>query len=68
MELVENQWDIDTLDKAYRQGYMAGMTGRVEQCTHYKADMLIEAWEAGWADGHEVFTRKNPDEQHSELA
>lgn len=68
MELVENQWDIDTLDKAYRQGYMAGMTGRDEQCTHYKADMLIEAWEAGWTDGHEVFTRKNSDEQHSELA
>lgn len=68
MELVENQWDIDTLDKAYRQGYMAGMTGRDETCSHYKAEMLIEAWEAGWIDGREVFSRKNPDEQHSELA
>ena len=58
MELVENHWDLNTLEKAYRHGFMAGMTGQpIEKC-QYRAEVIVTAWEAGWQDGREQFDKK----------
>ncbi len=46
-------WDIDSLNKAYRQGLMAGVMGvHISQCP-YEAEVVQAAWEAGWEDGAE---------------
>lgn len=47
------------MDKAYRRGYMVGVTGSREHCP-YSTDVMIAAWEAGRDDGHEFF------EEHQE--
>ena len=44
-------WDIESLNKAYQQGYMAGVMGAdMHQCP-YQTDVVQAAWEAGWEDG-----------------
>lgn len=53
MELVENQWDLESLEKAYRHGFMAGMVGKPADSCPYRAEVIANAWEAGWQDGHE---------------
>lgn len=58
MELVENQWDVQSLEKAYRHGFMAGMVGKAHDACPYKAEMIANAWEAGWQDGKEQFEIK----------
>ena len=58
MELVENQWDVQSLEKAYRHGFMAGMVGKAQDSCPYKAEMIANAWEAGWQDGKEQFEIK----------
>ena len=55
MKLVEPHWDLENLDKAYRHGFMAGMVGKdVISCPH-KAEIVVNAWEAGWQDGKEQY-------------
>ena len=52
----DNQsWSLESLNKAYQQGYMAGLTGQINTPRTLAADVLIAAWEAGWDDGHEQF-------------
>lgn len=46
-------WDIESLNKAYRQGYMAGVMGANTQQCPYDSDIAQAAWEAGWEDGLE---------------
>ncbi|WXL25601.1 ribosome modulation factor [Ectopseudomonas mendocina] len=48
---------LESLDKAYQQGYMAGLTGHAKQPRNaeLQADVLLAAWEAGWDDGNEQF-------------
>lgn len=58
MELVENQWDLESLEKAYRHGFMAGMIGKDTSSCTYRAEMIVNAWEAGWHDGKEQFDIK----------
>lgn len=58
MELVENQWDLESLEKAYRHGYMAGMVGKALDDCPYRAEVIVNAWEAGWQDGREQFEIK----------
>lgn len=58
MELVENQWDLESLEKAYRHGYMAGMVGKAADLCPYRAEVIANAWEAGWQDGREQFEIK----------
>jgi len=58
MELVENQWDLESLEKAYRHGFMAGMIGKTLESCSYRAEMIVNAWEAGWSDGKEQFDIK----------
>ncbi|WP_339080449.1 ribosome modulation factor [Pseudomonas sp. TMP9] len=52
----DNQsWSLESLNKAYQQGYMAGMTGQTNTPRALAADVLVAAWEAGWDDGHEQY-------------
>lgn len=50
---VAAKWSLDSLTKAYQQGYMAGLTGRTRQHQPYRDDIPAAAWEAGWDDGFE---------------
>ena len=60
----EQQWSLESLNKAYQKGYMAGLTGHPIDQQPYSADVLAAAWEAGWDDGFEQ-TRLHP---HSKSA
>jgi ribosome modulation factor len=51
----DQHWSLESLNKAYQQGYMAGMTGQTNTPRALAADILVAAWEAGWDDGHEQF-------------
>ncbi len=58
MELVESHWDVESLEKAYRHGFMAGMIGKLSTDCPFKAEVIANAWEAGWQDGKEQFDIK----------
>jgi len=45
------RWDIDSLNKAYHQGYMAGVMGIEKNQCPYHGEVVEAAWEAGWEDG-----------------
>lgn len=48
----DHDWSLESLNKAYQQGYMAGLTGsQSNQPT--LPDVLAAAWEAGCDDGLE---------------
>jgi len=57
--LNDKNYSIESMDKAYRRGYMVGVTGSHEPCP-YNTEVLIAAWEAGRDDGHEFY------EEHQE--
>lgn len=50
-EMDNQNWSIETLNKAYRQGYMFGLSGESQESCPYKSDVIAAAWEAGWNDG-----------------
>ena len=50
-EMDNQNWSIETLNKAYRQGYMFGLSGESQESCPYKSDVIAAAWEAGWSDG-----------------
>lgn len=50
-DIDQQQWSIDTLNKAYRQGYLFGLSGEAQHQCPYKSDVIAAAWEAGWHDG-----------------
>lgn len=43
-------WDVEALNKAYRQGYMAASMGMDKTRCPYRGEVVIAAWEAGWDD------------------
>jgi len=43
-------WDVEALNKAYRQGHMAASMGMAKSRCPYRGDVVIAAWEAGWDD------------------
>lgn len=47
-------WNIDSLNKAYKHGYMAGVMGTGQMTPPSMSEVVIAAWEAGWEDGQEV--------------
>jgi ribosome modulation factor len=51
---VSFAWDMDSLNKAYRQGYMAGVMGPDQRKCPYIGEIVEAAWEAGWEDGKDV--------------
>ncbi|MCJ8168131.1 ribosome modulation factor [Atopomonas sediminilitoris] len=46
------EWSLEGLNKAYQQGYMAGMTRPEARCP-YPAEVPAAAWHAGWEDGQQ---------------
>ncbi|MFE8071183.1 ribosome modulation factor [Marinobacteraceae bacterium S3BR75-40.1] len=46
-------WDLESLNKAYRQGYMSGLMGMAKDRCPYRSEVVAAAWEAGWEDGAE---------------
>jgi len=53
-------WDIEMLNKAYHQGYMAGVMGMDNGRCPYDGEVIEAAWEAGWEDGIEQCELKKP--------
>ncbi|MHA6494922.1 ribosome modulation factor [Pseudomonas borbori] len=49
----DHQWSLESLNKVYQQGYMAGLTGQPNGGHGHSAAVLAAAWEAGWDDGRE---------------
>ncbi len=47
-------WDVEALNKAYRQGYMAATMGMDKGRCPYLGEVVIAAWEAGWEDAAAV--------------
>jgi ribosome modulation factor len=47
-------WNIDSLNQAYKQGYMAGVMGSDRDRRPAMSEVVLAAWEAGWEDGNEV--------------
>jgi len=54
-------WDIDSLNKAYQQGYMAGVMGMDNNHCPYTGEIVEAAWEAGWEDGIDVCELQRPE-------
>ncbi|MDA7088916.1 ribosome modulation factor [Pseudomonas sp. SA3-5] len=54
----DRHWSLESLNKAYQQGYMAGLTGQPKTRHGHRAEVLAAAWEAGWDDGHEQLLRQ----------
>ncbi|MDX1589865.1 MAG: ribosome modulation factor [Oleiphilaceae bacterium] len=44
-------WDLQSLSKAYEQGYLAGTMGMVRDSCPYLGAVVAAAWEGGWEDG-----------------
>ncbi|WP_150912194.1 ribosome modulation factor [Marinobacter halotolerans] len=47
-------WDVESLNKAYRQGYMAANMGMPRDRCPYRGEVVVAAWEAGWEDAEQV--------------
>lgn len=62
------RWDIDSLNKAYRQGYMAGLMGAEALQCPYTGEVVQAAWEAGWEDGMEKCALDKPNEPIGNIA
>lgn len=43
-------WDVEALNKAYRQGFMAASMGMERSRCPYRGEVAMAAWEAGWED------------------
>lgn len=60
--MEHTEWTLETLNKAYQQGYMIGLSGQANSNCLYQNDVLVAAWEAGWDDGfqqHQQAQRKH---------
>jgi ribosome modulation factor len=55
--MVETEWTLESLNKAYQQGYMTGLAGKDSDECPYQNDILIAAWEAGWDDGSQQYSK-----------
>ncbi|WP_320823064.1 ribosome modulation factor [Reinekea sp.] len=62
------QWTLDSLNKAYQQGYMTGLAGQENDRCPYDNEVLVAAWEAGWDDGTGQYGRSLHDRRQARLA
>jgi len=67
-EMDNQNWSIETLNKAYRQGYMFGLSGEPQESCPYKSDVIAAAWEAGWNDGRSQAQPHHDHEQDIAIA
>ena len=62
-------WDVESLNKAYRQGYMAASMGMERTRCPYRGEVVVAAWEAGWEDAEQVTNEARPvDDLFSRIA
>ncbi|MBW0148565.1 ribosome modulation factor [Marinobacter arenosus] len=62
-------WDVEALNKAYRQGYMAASMGMEKARCPYRGEVVIAAWEAGWDDADQVVQQdRSGDDLFSRIA
>jgi ribosome modulation factor len=62
-------WDVESLNKAYRQGYMAASMGMERSRCPYRGEVVVAAWEAGWEDAEQVTNEARPvDDLFSRIA
>lgn len=63
-------WDVEALNKAYRQGHMAASMGMAKSRCPYRGDVVIAAWEAGWDDAKAAARDQHsrPDDFFSRIA
>ncbi|WP_100639169.1 ribosome modulation factor [Marinobacter salexigens] len=47
-------WDVEALNKAYRQGNMAAAMNMDKTRCPYRGEVVVAAWEAGWDDAVEA--------------
>ena len=59
-EDISLSWNIDSLNQAYKQGYMAGVMGNSRDRRPAMSEVVLAAWEAGWEDGNEVAIQDAP--------
>lgn len=52
-EADQAHWSLETLNNAYRQGYMFGLSGESVKRCPFQSAVIAAAWEAGWTDGAE---------------
>lgn len=67
-DIDRHDWSIDTLNKAYRQGYLFGLSGEAKSSCPYTADVISAAWEAGWTDGQQQSHHKVTAEEFEAIA
>lgn len=53
-------WNIESLNQAYKQGYMCGVMGSDTGKRPEMSDVMLAAWEAGWEDGNEIALDDSP--------
>jgi ribosome modulation factor len=53
-------WDLESLNKAYQQGYMAGVMGMTNSSCPYHGEVIKASWEAGWEDGFAACELREP--------
>ncbi|WP_108125706.1 ribosome modulation factor [Saccharospirillum mangrovi] len=61
--MERTHWTLDSLNKAYQQGYMVGLTGRGAEDCCFQNDVLVAAWESGWDDGFQNFQQRQRQQQ-----
>lgn len=61
-------WDVESLNKAYRQGYMAAEMGMARERCPYRGEVVIAAWEAGWEDARVICDDRGSDDLLSHIA
>lgn len=55
------RWNIDSLNQAYRHGYMSGVMGADKAKRPELSDVIAAAWEAGWEDGAALAQEEAPE-------
>lgn len=53
-------WNLESLNKAYKHGYMSGVMGKTREDRPGMSDVVLAAWEAGWEDGNDVAIQDTP--------
>ncbi|MBD3655758.1 MULTISPECIES: ribosome modulation factor [Marinobacter] len=61
-------WGVESLNKAYRQGYMAASIGLPKARCPYRGEVVVAAWEAGWDDAEQVVRDATDDDLFSRIA